>query len=119
MDKFDFDMTTSSIRQSSSPGNEQREYWGSIKADISGSRNYIGIQDPVIDEVIEKIIKAPSREELVALTRALDRILLSGYYVIPQWHLDYWRIAYWAKLGRPENLSDQRPAVSDTWWIQE
>lgn len=119
MNDYDFDMTIGSIGQSSSPGNEQRDFWGSEKADIPGSRNYIGIKDPVIDELIEKIIKAPSREELVALTRALDRILLAGYYVIPQWHLDYWRIAYWTKLRRPENLSDLTPAVTDTWWIEE
>jgi len=119
MDDFDFEMTVKSVRQSSSPGNEQRDYWGSKKADIPGSRNYIGIKDPVIDEIIEKIIKAPNREELVALTRVLDRILLSGYYVIPQWHIDHWRIAYWSKFGRPKNLSDLTPAVSDTWWVKK
>lgn len=116
---FDFDMTIGSIGQSSSPGNEQRNFWGSEKADIKGSRNYIGVKDPVIDNIIEKIIQAPNREELVALTRALDRILLAQYYVIPQWHIDYWRIAYWTKLGRPENLSGLTPAISDTWWAKE
>lgn len=119
MNDFDYDMTISSIGQSSSPGNEQRDFWASVKADIPGSRNYIGIKSPVIDEIIEKIIKAPSREELVALTRALDRILLSGYYLIPHWHIDYWRVAYWKKLGRPENLSNITPAISDTWWVKE
>ncbi|MCI5060781.1 MAG: extracellular solute-binding protein [Alphaproteobacteria bacterium] len=119
MNDFDFDMTIGSIAQSSSPGNEQRDFWSSEKADIKGSRNYIGIQDPVIDDLIEKIIKAPSRAELVALTRALDRVLLSGYYVIPQWHIDYWRVAYWKKLGRPENLSGLTPAITDTWWVKE
>lgn len=116
---FDFDMTIGSIAQSSSPGNEQRDFWASDKADIAGSRNYIGIKSPVIDSLIEDIIKAPSRDELVALCRALDRVLLSGYYVIPQWHIDYWRIAYWKKLGRPETLSDITPAISDTWWVKE
>lgn len=118
MNDFDFDMTIGSIAQSSSPGNEQRDFWGSEKADIQGSRNYIGIKDPAIDDLIEKIIKAPSREELVALTRALDRILLSGYYLIPHWHIDHWRVAYWKKLGRPENLSDLTPAIGDTWWVK-
>jgi len=119
MNDFDFDMTIGSIGQSSSPGNEQRDFWASVKADIPGSRNYIGVNNEVIDDLIEKIIQAPNREELVALTRALDRILLSGYYVIPQWHIDYWRVAYWNKLERPENLSGLTPAISDTWWAQE
>ncbi len=119
MNDFDYDMTIGSIAQSSSPGNEQRDFWSSVKADMQGSRNYIGVKDPVIDDVIEKIIQAPSREELVALTQALDRILLSGYYVIPQWHVDHWRVAYWKKLGRPENLSDLTPAITDTWWVKK
>lgn len=113
---FDYDMTIGSMAQSSSPGNEQRDFWGSEKADIAGSRNYIGIKDPVIDDLIEKIIQAPSRDELVALTQSLDRILLSGHYVIPQWHIDHWRIAYWAKLDHPKNLSNLTPAIGDTWW---
>ncbi len=116
---FDYDMTIGSMGQSSSPGNEQRDWWNSEKADIAGSRNYIGIKDPVIDDLIEKIIQAPSRAELVALTQSLDRVLLSGYYVIPQWHIDHWRIAYWTKLGRPENLSHITPAIGDTWWVKE
>ena len=119
MNDFDFDMTVMSIGQSSSPGNEQRDYWSSKKADIPGSRNYIGIKNPVLDDLIEKIIQAPNREELIALTRAMDRILLSGHYVIPHWHVDYWRVAYWKKLGRPESLSDLTPAVADTWWVKK
>ena len=119
MNDFDFDMTVNSIGQSSSPGNEQIDYWGSEKADVTGSRNYIGVKDSVIDDLIVKIIKAPNREELVALTRALDRVLLSGHYLIPQWHIDHWRIAYWSKLGRPDNLSDITPAIGDTWWVVE
>ncbi len=116
---FDFDMTIGSIGQSSSPGNEQRDFWASSKADLKGSRNYIGVKDPVVDDLIEKIIQAPNRAELVALTRALDRILLAEYYMIPQWHIDYWRIAYWTKLGRPSTLSGLTPAISDTWWAKE
>lgn len=118
MNEFDYDMTILSVGQSSSPGNEQRDFWASEKADIPGSRNYIGIKNPAIDDIIEKIIQAPSREELVALCRALDRILLANHYVIPQWHIDYWRVAYWKKLGRPETLSDLSPSVTDTWWVQ-
>ena len=119
MNDFDYDMTIGTIPQSDSPGNEQRDFWASVKADIPGSRNYIGVKDPVIDDLIEKIIQAPSREELVALCRALDRILLSGYYVIPHWHIDYWRVAYWSKLERPKHLSDLTPAIGDTWWVKK
>lgn len=118
MNDFDFDMTIGSIGQSSSPGNEQRDFWASAKADTVGSRNYIGVKDPVVDALVEKIIQAPNRAELVALTQALDRVLLAGHYVIPQWHVDHWRIAYWNKLARPENLSGLTPAISDTWWVK-
>jgi len=82
---FDFDMIVARIPQSESPGNEQREYWGSSAADINGTSNYAGIKNPVIDEIIERIISAPDRDELVNATRALDRVLLRGHYVIPQW----------------------------------
>ncbi len=119
MNSFDFDMTVSSFRQSQSPGNEQRDFWGSAKADSQGSRNYIGVKDPVIDELIEMIIKAPSRDSLVAHTRALDRILLHSHYVIPQWHYNKWRIAYWNSLAHPKTLSSQTPGISDTWWVKE
>ena len=116
MNAFDFDMTVMSIGQSDSPGNEQRDFWGSEKADIPGSRNYIGIKDPIVDELIEKIIRAKSRDELVALTHALDRVLLAGYYVIPHWHSNKFNLAYWKKLARPETLSPLTPSVTDTWW---
>jgi len=118
MNDFDYDMTVGSMGQSSSPGNEQRDYWASAKAEMPGSRNYIGVSHPVIDDLIEKLIQAPSREELIMLTRALDRVLLSGYYVIPQWHIDHFRVAYWKKLGRPSELSGLTPAVTDTWWVK-
>ena len=116
MTDFDFDMTVIPIGQSNSPGNEQRDFWASEKADIKGGRNYIGIKDPVVDDLIEKIIRAKSRTELVALTHALDRILLSGYYVIPQWHTDKFNLAYANKLNRPKILNPLSPSVTDTWW---
>lgn len=119
INEFDYDMTIASIAQSDSPGNEQRDFWASAKADIPGSRNYMGIKDPVIDALIEQIINAPSREDLVARCRALDRILLAGHYVIPQWHVDHWRVAYWQKLARPEKLSDLTPGILDTWWAAQ
>lgn len=116
---FDFDMTISVFGQSNSPGNEQRDFWSSEKADIEGSRNTIGIKDPVIDELIEMIIRATSREDLVTKTRAMDRILLWNHYVIPMWHYPKWRIAHWKKLERPENMSDISPLIVDTWWSTE
>jgi len=119
MNNYDYDMTIMSIGQSSSPGNEQLDFWGSEKADIPGSRNYIGIKNPVIDELIRMVIEAPSRDELVARTRALDRVLLWNHYVVPHWHFDKWRIAYWNKLSRPETLSDLTPGISDTWWVEQ
>jgi microcin C transport system substrate-binding protein len=113
---FDFDMIVARLPQSESPGNEQREYWGSSAADIPGTRNYAGIKNPVIDEIIEQVISAPDRDELVYSTRALDRVLLWGHYVIPQWHIAKYRVAYWNKLSRPKTV----PRYSlgfDTWWI--
>lgn len=118
MNDFDYDMTVLSIAESESPGNEQRDFWGSDKASIPGSRNYMGVKDPVVDELVSMIIQAKSREELVACTHALDRVLQWNFYVIPQWHNDKWRIAWWKKLEKPEHLSPLTPGVSDTWWAK-
>ena len=101
IDNFDFDMTMLATAQSLSPGNEQREYWSSQTADKPGGRNYSGIRDAVIDELVERIIAAPDRAELVALTRALDRILLHGYYAIPMWHNPRTWFSWWKKLQFP------------------
>ena len=106
---FDFDMIVSGWGQSDSPGNEQRDFWGSTAADSPGSRNRIGIKDPVIDELIELIISAPSRESLIARTRALDRVLLWNHFVIPNWHLKVDRILSWDKFGRPETTRRTAP----------
>ncbi len=116
---FDFDMLIGGFGQSESPGNEQREFWGSDKADIQGSRNLIGVKDPVVDYLVKGIIHAKSREDLVAKTRALDRVLLWNHYVIPMWHYPKWRIAYWDSIKRPENLSGISPLIAQTWWSTE
>lgn len=116
MDSFDFDMTVGTFGQSLSPGNEQLDFWGSAKADVKGSRNLIGIKNPVVDDLIRLIIEAPDREELIVRTRALDRVLLNGYYAIPQWHIDYHRIAYWDKFGRPAVTPKYGLGAVDTWW---
>jgi microcin C transport system substrate-binding protein len=115
---FNFDLIVSTIRQSLSPGNEQRDMWTSDVANVTGSRNLAGIQDPVIDSLVEAIITAPDRETLVAATRALDRALLWGHYVIPQWHIAAYRIAYWDKFGRPEILPKYSLEFL-SWWIAD
>jgi microcin C transport system substrate-binding protein len=117
LEDFDFDVTVSVFDQGLSPGNEQRDFWSSDKADIKGSHNLIGIKNPVVDQLVDMIIAAPDRQELIARTRALDRVLLWNHYVIPQWHLDYARVAYWDKFGKPAVSPIYGPADTSTWWV--
>ncbi|MDJ0943598.1 MAG: extracellular solute-binding protein [Kiloniellales bacterium] len=114
----DYDMLSSGWGQSSSPGNEQRNYWSTASADAAGSRNFPGIKDPVIDDLIELLIQAPSREELIFRTRALDRVLLWGFYIIPAWHLQVDRILYWDKFSYPETPPSDGTST-DFWWFDE
>lgn len=116
LETFDFDVITFVFGQSLSPGNEQRGYWGSEAAKQNGSRNFIGINDPVIDELIEKLIAAPDRESLITHTKVLDRVLQWGHYVIPHWHLDYDRLVFWNKFQRPE-ITPLRGTQFSTWWV--
>ncbi|MEO4048989.1 extracellular solute-binding protein [Pseudomonas sp. CAU 1711] len=111
----DFDMTSAVWPQSSSPGNEQREFWHSSSADNPGSRNLMGLRDPAIDQLVEGLIRAGSREELVTHARALDRALLWGHYVVPNYYVDTWRVAYWKRLGRPA-APPQYDVGLMTWW---
>ena len=113
---FDFDMIVGGAGQSESPGNEQRDFWGSEAADRPGSRNTIGIKDPVIDALVDKVIFAPDRASLVTATRALDRVLLWGHYVIPNWHLRYERLAYWNKFGK-SRVTPKYGTDILAWWI--
>lgn len=119
MIKYDFDMTVDRKGQGNSPGNEQREYWGSAAANTPGSNNLIGVNDPVIDALIEQIVSAPSREELVARCRALDRVLQWGFYGVSNWHLPAWRIAYWNRFGQPTKNPEFGLPVVETWWSQK
>lgn len=119
MNEFDYDMTVGEQPfwggMSNSPGNEQRENWGSAAAGHNGSENWIGVKDPVVDEIIEMLIKAPSRESLLAHTHALDRILLWSHYVVPAYvKPDIWW-ARWSRMGRPDitPFAGQHPAL---WW---
>lgn len=115
---FNFDMIVLTLAQSDSPGNEQRDYWSSAAADSPGSRNYIGVKDPVVDQLIELVISAPDRDALIHRTRALDRVLLAGHYVIPQWHNRTTRVAYWNKFGHPD--TPPKTGIDlDTWWIRK
>jgi microcin C transport system substrate-binding protein len=117
IDAFDFDMTVEVFGQGFSPGNEQRDYWSSAKATENGSRNTVGIADPAIDALVELVVGAPGYEELVARTRALDRVLLHHNFVIPQWHSRTFRIAYWDKFGRPERNPRYGLSFPTAWWI--
>ncbi len=116
LDNFDFDMVVTGFGQSRSPGNEQRNYWSSAAADISGSNNLAGIRSPAIDALIEELIYAGTRAELVTAARVLDRVLRHGHYVIPNWHITYDRVAWWDRFGQPDIVSDDG-IVLDTWWI--
>jgi len=116
MDSYDFDMTVEVWGQSLSPGNEQRDFWGSASADIPGGRNTVGIKDPVVDELIELLISAPDRESLIARIRALDRVLLFGNYVVPHWHIKSFRVAMWNMFGRPA-VSPKYGFPFDAWWV--
>ena len=112
----DFDVMIESFAQSLSPGNEQREFWGSASADVEGSRNLMGLKSPVIDALVDKIVFAKDRAELVAATKALDRTLLWGFYLIPNWHNPSEWIAYWDRFGRPDKLPSQTSGFPTIWW---
>jgi microcin C transport system substrate-binding protein len=116
LQNFDFDMVVATFPQSLSPGNEQRDFWGSAAADLPGSRNLIGIKDPVVDELIGKVITANTREALIDAARALDRVLQWGFYVIPQWHNRVTRVAYWDKLDHPEQWPRYGVDLF-AWWV--
>jgi microcin C transport system substrate-binding protein len=116
LETFDYDMLTFIWGQSLSPGNEQIGYWGSQAAGQNGSRNFIGVNDPVIDELIAGLIAAPDRKSLITRTRALDRVLQWGHYLIPHWHLDYDRLIFWNKFERP-SITPTSGAQFNTWWI--
>ena len=115
---FDFDIIVNSWGESESPGNEQREFWGTAAAGRPGSRNVVGIEEEVVDALIDRVIFAADREGLIIATRALDRVLLWGHYVIPQWHIRYDRIAYWDKFGKTGVVPKYGTDVM-AWWSDE
>lgn len=118
MDTFDYDMTVVLFPESLSPGNEQRDYWGSAAAKEEGSQNLLSVQNPVVDELVEQIVNAPDRQSLIARVHALDRVLLWGHYVIPNWYYGKFNVAYWNKFHRP-SVAPKYDIGFDTWWIDQ
>jgi microcin C transport system substrate-binding protein len=115
--QWDFDIVVASWTQSLAPGNEQRDFWGSHAADVPGSRNLIGIRNQAVDTLIERLVFARNRPELVTATRALDRVLLWNHYVVPQWYFGKVRTAHWDKLSRPAAMPTFGGAAFPTiWW---
>ena len=115
--QWDYDIIIASWGESLSPGNEQRGYWGSQAADMPGSRNLIGIKNPAVDALIDRVIFAKNRAELVAATKALDRVLLWNFYVVPQWTYDKVRTARWDRFARPQTLPRyNEPDFPGVWW---
>jgi microcin C transport system substrate-binding protein len=118
--EYDFDMISVRYGASRAPGSELRELFGSAAAAEPGSPNTSGISDPVVDALIEQAIGAKTRAALLPIVHALDRVLLFGYYVVPNWYSDYYRVAYWNKFGKPKEqpkYAGDAAAVIGDWWI--
>lgn len=117
--EFDWDMIIWGVANSESPGNEQREFWGSEAATRVGARNVGGVQDPAVDALIDKIIFAKDRDELEAASSALDRVLTWNHYMIMQLYTPYERIAYWDRFGHPDPLPPRSIGFPTYWWWDE
>jgi peptide/nickel transport system substrate-binding protein len=112
---FDFDMIQNRWDESLSPGNEQAFYWSSAAADQNGSRNYMGARSPAIDAMIATLLQTRSREDLVSVVRVIDRLLLSGFYAVPLFHVpDEW-VAHWTKIRHPA-VPSPSGFVPEAWW---
>jgi len=119
--KFDFDMIVHVYGQSLSPGNEQRNFWHSAVADVPGSKNLAGVKDPAVDAMVDKIIYAQTQEELTAACKALDRILWYGFYLVPNWYMNGYRLAYRNIFQQPETLPLYYDPVQllMSWWLKD
>ena len=118
MDNFDFDVAIMSYRMSSMPGNELKEMFGSQSADVKGSYNIMGIKNPVVDSLIDKIVTAQDKQHYEAYVKALDRVLLSEYYLMFQWYSKFNRVGYQNKFGIPQ--TDIKTGYQPfTWWSKE
>jgi microcin C transport system substrate-binding protein len=116
MDNYDYDMTVAVFGESDSPGNEQVGYWSCASGKQVGGDNEMGVCDPVVDALVNLLITAPDRERLITVTRALDRVLLWGWYMVPQWHSQYIRVAYWDRFARP-SMPIRSGLDFTTWWF--
>jgi microcin C transport system substrate-binding protein len=116
LNNYDFDMTVGLIPESLSPGNEQRGYWTSATVDEPGGNNLMGVKSKAVDKLVDLIIASPDRPNLLTRVHALDRVLLESHYVIPNWHIDVFRVAYWDKFGRPK-INPPYSLALDSWWI--
>ena len=110
-------MIVGSWGQSLSPGNEQRDFFGSDFADKKKSRNYIGIKNPAIDVLIDKIIAAPNRAALITACKAMDRVLMWNHYVVPMWYKPADWVAYWRRVKHPEKMPGYALGYPDIWWF--
>ena len=118
LDTYDFDMVMAVLPESDSPGNEQMGYWSCASAKLEGGDNLMGVCNPVVEALLPLVVQAPDRAHLLVATHALDRVLLWGWYMVPNWYLNAVRIAYWDKFGRP--TAPVRPGVVfDSWWIDQ
>ncbi|MBZ0216749.1 MAG: extracellular solute-binding protein [Fimbriimonadaceae bacterium] len=116
---FDFDILTRRYVITNTPGAELRNYWGSHAATLSGSRNLSGIQSPVVDALIEKVVGAATRRDLIIAARALDRVLRAGHYWIPHWYKASYTVAYWNKFSAPAIQPKYDRGIIETWWFDE
>jgi microcin C transport system substrate-binding protein len=115
----DFDMIYAGWAESLSPGNEQRDFWGSEAASSESSRNYAGIADPGVDALIERVVLSTDRDDLIAATRALDRVLLAHNYLIPSYALRHARVARWDRFAHPDELPEYSIGFPTIWWWDE
>jgi microcin C transport system substrate-binding protein len=121
IDSFEFDMVVTSFPSSVSPGNELMNMFYSTSAEINGSRNLPGISSPVVDALVQEIIQAKDREQVVTASRALDRVLLYGEYLVPNWYINVHRVAYWNKFGIPDTQPLYYDPISwllKAWWTE-
>ena len=119
---FNFDMIVANYPQSRSPGNEQRSMWSSEAESTPGSRNYMGVKNPAIDELINTIVEAKSRKDLINSIQAMDRILTHQFYIVPNWYIPYDRIVYWNKFSRPKINASQSIIINNIlewWWLDQ
>ncbi|WP_029008617.1 extracellular solute-binding protein [Azospirillum halopraeferens] len=116
-DEYDFDMVSLGLTFFPPPGPELRSYYSSAVADVPGQGNFAAIRDPVVDELLETIVTGTDLPTIEATTRAMDRVLLSGWYVIPLWYNDTDRLAYWDRFGYPETMARYSHGFPTTWWI--